>query len=124
MRWLAPSITPAPRTPVARRAASTTSATPMPWRRSRSGSSWIWSCRTSPPKTATLETPGVASSRGRRIQSTNVRCSMSERLSEVTPTTRTVLDEEVSGVRTGGSTVAGSRPAASPSRSASDWRAR
>ena len=49
---------------------------------------------------------------------------MRERRSEVTPTTSTVLDEEVSGVRTGGATVAGRRPAASPSRSATDWRAR
>ena len=46
-------------------------------------------------------------------QSTNVRCSISDRVADVTPTTRTVLEEDVSGVRTGGSTVAGSRPAAS-----------
>ena len=49
---------------------------------------------------------------------------MSERVSEVMPTTSTVLEDEVSGVSTGGSTVAGSRPAASPSRSARAWRAR
>ena len=48
---------------------------------------------------------------------------MGETESDVMPTTSTVLDEEVSGVRTGGSTVSGSRTATSPSRSASAWRA-
>ncbi len=35
----------------------------------------------------------------------------------------TVLEEEVSGVSTGAPAPAGSRPATSPSRSASNWRA-
>ncbi len=38
--------------------------------------------------------------------------------------TSTVLEDEVSGVSTGGATVSGRRPATSTSRSASDWRAR
>jgi hypothetical protein len=124
IRWLGPSSTPAPRTPVASRAAAATSATPMPYSRSRSGSSWIWSSRTSPPNTATFDTPGVARSRGRMTQSTKVRCSISVRVADVTPTTSTVLDDEVSGVSTGGSTAAGRRPLASARRSASAWRAR
>ena len=82
---------------------------PMPCIRRRSGSSWIWTWRISPPNTATLDTPGTASSRGRSTQSTKVRCSIGVRDCDVIPTTSTVLDEEVSGVSTGGSTVAGSR---------------
>ena len=125
MRWFAPSITPAPRTPVASRAAAATSATPSRRRRRRSGSSWIWSWRTSPPNTATLETPGVASSRGRTTQSTKVRCSISDRVSEVTPTTSTVLEDDVSGVSTGRLDRCGERgPPPRPAAPPSAWRAR
>ena len=117
-------MTPPPRTPVERRAASVASAMPMPWSRSRSGSSCTWSWRTSPPNTATFDTPGTARSRGRSTQSTKERWAIGETESDVIPTTSTVLDEEVSGVSTGGSTVAGRRTAASPRRSASACRAR
>jgi len=53
-----------------------------------------------------------------------VRWSIGVRVAEVMPTTSTVEDEEVSGVMTGARTVSGSAPLASPSRSASDCRAR
>ncbi len=49
---------------------------------------------------------------------------MGVRVLDVIPTTSTVLDDEVSGLITGASTVRGNRPPASPSRSASAWRAR
>ena len=41
-----------------RAAASMASAMPTPWVRSRSGSSCTWTWRTSPPNTATFDTPG------------------------------------------------------------------
>jgi len=66
----------------------------------------------------------VARSLGRRVQSTKVRWSIRERVFEVIPIIKTVLDEDVSGARMGGSIAAGSRLDTSANRSASICRAR
>ncbi len=115
---------PPPRTPVARRAAATTSFTPTPKRCSAAG----WICTSidfaSRPKIATLATPGTASKRGRIVQVAAVRRSISEARFEVSPATSTMLVDDVSGVIVGGITPAGSWAATSFNRSPSNWRSR
>ncbi len=124
MRWLAVSTNPEPVIAVALRAASRTSSTDRLKRRRSSGRIWICRERMSLPNTATLETPGTASSRWRSVQSASERRSISERVLEVRPRTRTVLEEDVSGVMVGGGVFCGNSRAASESRSETTWRLR
>ncbi len=124
IRCVAFSTNPAPRTPVEARAAESTSLIDRSNEVSRSGRTWICSCRTSPPKTTALATPGTPSSRGRSVQSAKVRRSIFERLSEVSPIASTKLADEVRGAIMGAFTTCGIWPASSANRSFTTCRAR
>ena len=123
-RWFAVSTNPAPITPVDTRAALSTSVKERSYAMSRSDLTRICSCRTSPPKTLHLATPGTASRRGLSTQSANVRSSIGPRAVETRPIFKRSIVDEVSGVIFGVFTPTGSWPAVSPSLSASIWRAR
>ena len=118
------SMKPAPRTPVALRAAETTSESERPAAARRSGWSWICNWRISPPKMATRATPFTPSRRGRMVQSAKVRSSMRVRVSEVRPTISVRLVAPTSGAMDGAWTPCGSWAAASDIRSETIWRAR
>ena len=124
IRWLRVSTKPAPITAVEIRATASTSARARSYARRRSGKTWIWSCRTSPPKVLHLATPGTESRRGFKVQSAKVRSSIGVILSETRPILRRSMVEEVSGVMRGALTLTGNWPAVSASFSASIWRAR
>jgi len=124
MRCVSFSTKPAPRNPVEARAAARTSPIESWNAASLSATTRICNCRTSPPNTTALDTPGTPSSRGRSVQSANVRRSICERLSEVSPTASTRLAADVRGAITGVFTSWGISPDSSPSRSLTICRAR
>jgi len=70
-----------------------------------------------------LATPGTASSRGFKVQSTNVRSAIGLIFSETRPTFSKSIVEETSGESFGGFTPVGSWVAISPSRSPNICRA-
>jgi hypothetical protein len=122
-RWFSFSMNPAPRTPLASRAAPSTSDRARLCATSRSGCTWICHWRTSPPKILQSATPDTASSRGRRVQLANVRSCIGVSWSLSRPILSRSMVDEVSGDIFGAATPAGSEPAVAPSFSASSWRA-
>ena len=83
------------------RAASDHVGEERPWARRRSGWTWIWNCRTSPPKTMHRATPGMESILGLITQSASVRSSIGVRLVESRPIFSRSMVAEVMGDITG-----------------------
>ncbi len=92
--------------------------------RSRSGSTWTWSCWSRSPQMATLATPGTPIRRGRIFHRASTDIWISDRSLEVRPIIMTRLVEEVGWSITGGLETCGMPTAAWVIRSATSWRAR
>ena len=78
----------------------------------------------SPPNTATCDTPPVDISRGRPVQSANVRKSVIDVLSAVRPTMRTSPKIDDCGPKVGCPTLSGRVSFTAASFSETIWRAR
>src|SRR5215471_6376566 len=115
--WFGVLMKPAPRTPVAWRAAAITSFKPKPKRINWPGRTRIWIERSSPPKISTPATPGTDRRLGRIVHFAIVRSRIKDWDDEVKPAISTVPVEDVRGVRNGDWTLAGNSPTAAARRS-------
>src|SRR6202521_5602918 len=123
-RWLAVSMKPPPRTPVAERTAETTSLKARSRAFSSRGSTCTCSCRSSPPKSVARATPGTASNRGRIVHCTRSRSCIGDSRSLTKPSFSRSMVEDVSGSSLGGFTPSGSLDVTCPNASATICRAR
>ena len=119
MRWEGPSAKPPPRTAAAACTAAVTSASVTPRAAMASGRTCTSRRRSSPPKTMARATPGTASSRVRTCHWIRSRSFIGSMPGATKPIFNRSMVEEVSGLRRGVATVAGSVPAASAIASAS-----
>ena len=90
---------------------------------STAGSTCTCNCRSRSPNTETLDTPGTPISRGRIVQRVSTDWSISDCVSEESPSTMALLDDDTGSIITGGLDTFGSA-CACVIRSATSCRAR